>query len=434
MIEEIIANIDTEIEMLREISTYYRKLDNSSPSEAKLLYASIDALSTSIKILNNSIPKMLTQVSVAQKLSPREGIKFESIHFKIRDADVAVTLNTGDREVFLSKLSINEQLLKRLKKKQKIKEEKFEEFKATRGYLKVSNRFFLDTAQNLIKKGNFAPLSLTLKKANMDVLFSTYIAMMLFTTLIAFILSLFLAVFFLFFNFDFMLNSFPPISLASGSIISRIPYVILMPIFIPLIVFSMIYYYPSSEKDTLEKRIDQELPFAVIHMSAISGSGIEPSEIFKIIALSKEYPFLRKEIRKVMNQVNLYGYDLVTSLTNASKTTPSSKLAELFSGLSTTITSGGDLQNFFEKRSETLLLSYRLEREKFIKLAEAFMDIYISVVIAAPMIVMILLVIITASEAGSGFTSTQLGLGIVAIIGIINSFFLMFLKFKQPGD
>jgi flagellar protein FlaJ len=434
MIEEIRTNVDTEIEMLREISTYYRRLDNSSPSEAKLLYASIDALSTSIKILNSSIPKMLTQVSVAQKLSPREGIKFENIHFKIRDANVAVTLNIGDREAFLAKLSINEQLLKRLKKKQKIKEEKFEEFKATRGYLKISNRFFLDTAQNLIKKGNFAPLSVTLKKANMDILFSTYVAMMLFTTLIAFVFSLFLTVFFLFFNFDFLLNSFPPISLASGSIISRIPQVIWMPLVIPLVVFSMIYYYPSSEKDTLEKRIDQELPFAVVHMSAISGSGIEPSEIFKIIALSKEYPFLRKEIRKIMNQVNLYGYDLVTALTNVSKTTPSSKLAELFSGLSTTITSGGDLQNFFEKRSETLLLGYRLEREKFIKLAEAFMDIYISVVIAAPMVIMILLVIITASEAGSGFTSTQIGLGIVLVIGIINSFFLMFLKFKQPGD
>ncbi len=434
MIEEMRANLDTEIEMLREVSMYYRKLDNSTPSEAKLLYASIDALSTSIKILNNSLPKMLTQVSVAQVLAPRTGIKFESVHFKMRDADVAVTLNASDRDVFIAKLSINEQLLKRLKKKQKVKEEKFEEFKATRGYLKLSNKFFLETAQNMIEKGKFATLSLSLKKANMDVLFSTYVAMIFFTTVIVFAISLFVMIFFLFFNVDFLLASFPPFKLVTGNLLFRLPLVIWIPVVLPLLTFALLYYYPSSEKDTLERKIDQELPFAVIHMSAISGSGIEPSQIFKIIALSKEYPFLRKEIRKVMNQVNLYGYDLVTALTNASRTTPSAKLSELFSGLSTTITSGGDLQNFFEKRSETLLLNYRLEREKFIKVAEAFMDIYISVVIAAPMVIMILLVIISASQAGTGYTSTQMGLAVMAIIAVINSFFLMFLHMKQPGD
>ena len=434
MIEEIRANIDTEIEMLREISTYYRRLDSSSQSEAKLLYASIDALSTSIKILNSSLPKMLVQVTIAQRLPSREGVKFESVHFKMKDADVAVTLNAGDREGFLSQLSINEQLLKRLKKKQKIKEEQFEEFKATRGYLKISNRFFLDSAQKLIAKGYFSPLALTLKKANMDVLFLTYIAMIFFTTFISFIVSLFVAIFFLFFNIDIMMNTFPPFSLASGGLLSRMPLVLWIPFVIPLATFAALYYYPSSEKQTLERRIDQELPFAVIHMSAISGSGIEPSAIFKIIALSKEYPFLRKEIRKVMNQVNLYGYDLVTALTNVAKSTPSSKLSEVFSGLSTTITSGGDLQNFFEKRSETLLLNYRLDREKFIKVAEAFMDIYISVVIAAPMVIMILLVIISASEAGSGYGPTQMGLAVMAIIAVINSFFLIFLHIKQPGD
>ncbi len=434
MIEEIRANIDTEIEMLREISTYYQKLDTFAPSEAKLLYASIDALSTNIKILNNSLPKMLMQVSVAQLLPSRGEVKFKSVHFKMRETDTAVTLNVADRETFLTKLSINEHLLKRLKKKQKIKEEKFEEFKATRGYLKMSNRFFLDTAQRLISKGNFNVLALSLKKANMDVLFSTYVAMMFFTTFLTFVFSVFLAIFFLFFNVDFLMTEFPPFTLVTSNVLSRLPLVMWIPIVLPILVFAFLYYYPASERDTLERRIDQELPFAVIHMSAISGSGIEPSEIFKIIALSREYPFLRKEIRKVTNQVNLYGYDLVTALTNASKTTPSSKLSELFSGLCTTITSGGDLQNFFEKRSETLLLNYRLEREKFIKVAEAFMDIYISVVIAAPMVIMILLVIISASEAGSGYSSTQIGLGIVGVITIINSFFLVFLHIKQPSD
>jgi len=101
-------------------------------------------------------------------------------------------------------------------------------------------------------------------------------------------------------------------------------------------------------------------------MSAITGAGIEPTEIFRIIGLSKEYPFLRKEIRKVLNQINLYGYDLTTALNNAAKTAPSEKLAELFSGLSTTITSGANLSEFLRK--EQNLCSYLIDlKEKNIR-------------------------------------------------------------------
>ena len=167
-------------------------------------------------------------------------------------------------------------------------------------------------------------------------------------------------------------------------------------------------------------------------MSAISGSGIEPSEIFKIIGFSKEYPYLRREIRKVLNQINLYGYDLLTALTNVSKSSPSAKLSELFSGLATTIGSGGGLQNYFEKRAESLLIDYRLEREKYTKVAETFMDIYISVVIAAPMILMLLLVMMSITGFQSGFTPQQITLLIIGVIAIINTLFLVFLEAKQP--
>jgi flagellar protein FlaJ len=189
------------------------------------------------------------------------------------------------------------------------------------------------------------------------------------------------------------------------------------------------YFYPSSEKDSLSKKLDQELPFAVIHMSAISSSGIEPVEIFKIIGTSREYPYIGKEIRKLLNQINLYGYDLVTALKNVSRNTSSTRLSELLSGICTTITSGGDLSQFFEKRAESLLVVYRLDREKYTRSSETFMDVYISVVIAAPMILMILMVMLQVSNVGSGLSSGVM----VLIVGAINILFLVFLDFKQPS-
>ena len=144
----------------------------------------------------------------------------------------------------------------------------------------------------------------------------------------------------------------------------RLVKVFWIPLMLPIVTFIMLYLYPSLERKSSSSKIDQELPFAVIHMGAISGSGMAPAQIFKVIGTSEDYPNLRKEIRKVLNQINLYGYDLVNALSNAARSAPSEKLKELFNGVATTIHSGGSLKEFFEKRGETLLVNYRLEEEK----------------------------------------------------------------------
>ncbi len=193
------------------------------------------------------------------------------------------------------------------------------------------------------------------------------------------------------------------------------------------------YFYPSLEKKSIESRINQELPFATIHMSSIAGSMIEPSKIFSIIMMTKEYPNLEKEFTKLLNEINIYGYDFVTALKNVAKNSPSQKLAELFNGLATTITSGGNLSEFFDKRASSLLFDYRLEREKQTKSAETFMDIYISVVIAAPMILMLLLMMMKISGLGIALSTSMITLIMIIAVSFINVVFLVFLHLKQPN-
>jgi archaellum biogenesis protein FlaJ (TadC family) len=120
-------------------------------------------------------------------------------------------------------------------------------------------------------------------------------------------------------------------------------------------------------------------------------------------------------------------------LNNVANSTPSTKLAELFSGLSTTITSGSSLQDFFQKRSETLMAAYRLEREDYIKLAEMFMDIYIAVVIAAPMILMIVLILILKFNIVPGLSELELTMLMISIIALINVVFISVIHLKQPN-
>lgn len=431
MIEELRRNIDAEIEMLREISSYYSKLEGASEEEKKVLNEAIESLRNSLKTVNDSIPKIAANITLAKSLKGEARYTgLESISVKNKGGVVGVTLPKEERARFLRELQINENLMKKLKKPAREKEEAFGEFKKSRGYVRISNKYFLENAKNLIKKGYFKPLADDLKRGNFDILFETYVAMTLLSLLVSFFVSLILAIFLIFFKIGL---DWPFITLYTGGYLMRILYVAWIPIVVPVLAFFGFYYYPSTEKSSIARKIDQELPFAAIHMSSISGSGIEPSGIFKIIALEKEYPYLRIEVRKVLNQINIYGYDLVTALNNVSKSTPSTKLGDLFSGVASTITSGGNLSDFFEKRAETLLLGYRLDRERFTKLAETFMDIYISVVIATPMILMLLLVILSISAPGVGLSPNLLTFIIVMAVVVVNAFFLIFLHLKQPS-
>lgn len=279
-------------------------------------------------------------------------------------------------------------------------------------FAKISNIFFRKISEKLVD--SFKDVDLSLKKANIPILIQSYISMMLFSLTLGFLLSSILFIF-----------------LVSTSLISWSYFWI--PLAVCVLIFAGFYSYPGSEASNIQKEIAYELPFATIHMATIAGSDIEPTKIFKIIATSDEYKNLGKELKKILVQINVYGYDLVNSLKNISKRTSNEKLAELLGGLATNISGGGSLKNYLEKKSENYLQDYKLERKQYINVAETFMDIYISVLIAAPLILMLMFIIMSVANLNLGGLSLRALLFLtVAIVGIMNVVFLIVLSLKQP--
>jgi len=293
--------------------------------------------------------------------------------------------------------------------------------------------FQLAGIRDIVELGGnyFNELKEALTKGNFTILTSSYISMIFLTTLLSVFAGIILTLFFLLIGISTASPFIYLVDFSEANILLRLLKVIWLIPVIPLITFLTIYFYPSMERDSLERNIDYELPFATIQMSAIAGADIEPSNIFRIITLSKEYPYIRNEAKKLMNQINLYGYDLVTALRNIAIASPSRSWADLINGISTTIRSGGDLARYLNKKSETLLFEYKLKREKATKSAETFMDIYISVVIAAPMLMMLLLIMINISGIGINITIPALTIIVISIVGLINIIFLVFLHLSQ---
>ena len=323
-----------------------------------------------------------------------------------------ITVGKTDKKEFLEKLKLSEKSLSTLKKENK-KEIKDRVINKPSIYAKMSNKFFLKHTEKLVPK--FNSLNQDLKKANIRFMLSTYLSMALMSIVLSLVIGILIFGVIIIIDLKNWICILIPIGLAS-------------------LTATGFYLYPSNEASSVQKKISQELPFAAIHMAAIAGSNIEPTKIFKIIAASKEYTYIGKEMKKIIAQVDIYGYDLVTALKNVAGQTSNKKLAELFSGFATNISTGGELKNYIEKKAENYLLDYRLEREEYSELAGTFMDIYISILIAAPLVLMMMFIVMNVAGLGMGGLSitSLLFLSVIGII-IVNIIFLTVLNANQPN-
>ena len=467
--EELKKEIALEKKAVKELETSLNHLENARDAkEKKMVREHVNALKNSMKKSNENVLIELEKINVARPLvngnkepakvsiqgghnqrSYPEGTRTStrrepSIEGKNLQAGIEKNekkkIENLKKKIFLTgdgmpkglsksakQLSVLErEVIKRIKKKRQKVERK--EIEKPKKYTKIANQIFYNTARKISTEKSFDTVRKDLMKTNLAFTPITYLSLILFTTLISAIVGFFIFIFFLFFRIGF---ESPIITIAQENFGLRLLKVFWIIFMVPIITFLFMYFYPSLEKKSGENKINHELPFAAIHMSAISQSLIEPSKIFSIIITTKEYPNLEKEFIKIMNQINVYGYDLVTALRSTAMNCPSKKLSDLLNGLATTITSGGGLSEFFDKRAQTLLFEHRLEEEKATKAAETFMDIYISVVIAAPMIFMLLLMMMRISGLGISIGTSSITLLMILGVSLLNIAFISFLQLKK---
>lgn len=413
--------VEKEITALSEII----KLNKNKDSDKKMTLDQISLLENFIKKTNSEIMSKIDGINLIRPLQQPTFSDLEpKVYVEQKTTEQKVSGFSSKQNFKLDKL--DQDTINRLNKRKSAKI--IDEEIKPNGYVSLANRYFSDLSNKLLEESSFDIVKRDLIKSNLPFLAKSYVSIILLTTVFSLIAGFLVMLFFLFFN----LSSLVPFIEASKEALStRIIKVIWIPFFLPIATFLIMYIYPSLEKSSLENKINHELPFATIHMSAISGSRVEPSKIFEIIISTREYPHLEKEFHKIMNEMNIFGKDLVTALRTVSFNCPSKKLSELYNGFATTITSGGDLSEFFDKRSSSLLFDYQIEREKETKSAETFMDIYISVVIAAPMILMLLLIMMKVSGIGISFSTGMITFMMIAAVSVINIGFLTLLQMKQ---
>ncbi|MFH0831381.1 MAG: type II secretion system F family protein [archaeon] len=431
-LEILNSNLMQSKRIIEELAVLSHEAESSKISDEKDFFnTAASAMIKQLEMINNSIPGIISSILPEKKAVKTSPVEM-SVEVKIPSG--IVMLNREYRKKFIDELRISEDALREIRKKKREKSVMEEsDFKKPSEYTVLASRFFSKQAFKMADSGAFKGLQEQLRKANMPHLLSTYLSITIFSTFAVLLTALAISLFLAFFSVSMPMGRLYPTFnfLGTLGLASRLLKNTGISLAAGAATFWFFYIYPSTQAASISTKIRGEMPFVTIHMASIAGSGVEPSRVFQILAVSPEYPAISKEIKKIINYVNLYGYDLVNSLRNVSKTTSNERLGELFNGIATTISGGGSLKDYLNKRAEDTLLDYKLERKKYSNMAETSMDIYIGILVAAPLIFMVMLVVMNVTGMGLGMSMQMLSYLVVAGVALINIVFLMFLQLRQ---
>lgn len=243
-------------------------------------------------------------------------------------------------------------------------------------YKKLSLRIFGKFADKYI--AGFESLKPHIRGANLNYLLKAWVSMTLMTTVIAYSVSL---VFFIIFGLTFDLD-----------FVTFLYYVIFAPILVASLAFMMMYIYPIQKAKSVRKSIENNLPFALIHMSSIASSGIPPEFMFELLSGFKEYGEISRQANIIVRNIKMFGMSSVNAINHIAQRTPSPMFKEILSGISSTIEKGGDLPSFLKTMSDKSLFEYRMKRDQYNKTLSMLSDVYTAVLIAAPLMMLTALV------------------------------------------
>jgi flagellar protein FlaJ len=142
--------------------------------------------------------------------------------------------------------------------------------------------------------------------------------------------------------------------------------------------------------------IDQSLSHTVAFLYALShGGSVTVLDMFRALSEQKEiYGAAASEFTKIVNDVEYFGTDLLTALSNAAHRSPSSEMRDFIEGLSSVLSSGGNISAYLGSKSKYFHENAMKQQRMFFETLGVMAEVYISTFVAGPLFLMTILVVI----------------------------------------
>ncbi|MCJ7470281.1 type II secretion system F family protein [Candidatus Bathyarchaeota archaeon] len=179
------------------------------------------------------------------------------------------------------------------------------------------------------------------------------------------------------------------------------------------------YGYPIYRADTIKRQLEDELPFTTGYMAILTSAGVSPESIFKSLSNLSMPLAVSSEAKDIVRDVNLFGSDIISALSESSKHMPSERFREMLEGLISTIHSGGNLAAYLRDKSTQYMKLKRISLKKYSDTLSMLSEFYVAILLTGPLMLVIMLTVMAMLGGGNlGLLNPDLLLNLLTYIGI----------------
>lgn len=153
---------------------------------------------------------------------------------------------------------------------------------------------------------------------------------------------------------------------------------------------------PNIRAKSRMRDINAKLPVAIAFVATLASADVSVDEIIAELGDAKEFGEISREARSISVSSRLFGKDIITALREASSLSPSPRFADFLQGITTTVTTGGDLKLYFTTKSREYYGEQENQIKKNTESVGIMSESYITVGVAFPLILMIVLGVVGA--------------------------------------
>jgi len=182
--------------------------------------------------------------------------------------------------------------------------------------------------------------------------------------------------------------------------------------------FIVIYIYPGIKSSNRKVPIELNLPYIASFLTLLSSSNVPPRTIFRSVSRIDTLREVRQEFSNIVRDVEVFGQDLLTSILENAKYTPSEKLREILNGYVMTIRTGGNPTEYLRISTENIMKEKMVKLDLMLESLSALAEIYIMVLVAMPLLFVALFATLGMLGGSGEVMNPALMLYLLAYVGI----------------
>jgi flagellar protein FlaJ len=248
-------------------------------------------------------------------------------------------------------------------------------------------------------------LHIQLKKAGVNIAFSAYVSFMMLVSIFAFVFTMVILPFSLplILHIDFLSVENFALSIMFAALSS-------------IFTLILVYVYPGIRSSNRRIPIEINLPYISSFLTLLSSSNVSPKTIFRSVARIDTLREVRQEFSNMVRDVEVFGQDLLTSILENAKYTPSDNLKEILNGYVATVKTGGDPTEYLRISTRNIMKEKMVKLDLMLESLSALAEIYIMVLVAMPLLFVVMFA--TLGMLGGGTMNPTIMLYLLAYLGI----------------